>query len=111
VLFILGFRFVYGIRTVSPFAIGMSDVPAGRYMVLNLVGAAIWAAAIAYLGYSLGEAAEVLLGQVRRYELGIFAAIAALGVILWGTRLSRRRHQRRKLLERGGSHWDGPRAE
>jgi membrane protein DedA with SNARE-associated domain len=98
-LVILGFRFLYGLRTVSPFAIGMSDVPTRRYLVLNLIGAAVWAAAVSYLGYTLGEAAEALLGQIRRYELGIFAAIAALGAILWGAHFARRRWQRKKLLE------------
>ena len=97
--FILGFRFLYGLRTVSPFAIGMSDVPTRRYLVLNLIGAAVWAAAVSYLGYSLGEAAEALLGQIRRYELGIFAAIAALGTILWGVHFARRRRQRSRILE------------
>jgi len=97
--FILGFRFLYGLRTVSPFAIGMSNVPTRRYLILNLFGAAVWAAAVAYLGYSLGEAAEALLGQLRRYELGLFAAIAALGTILWGIRFARRRRQRKKILE------------
>jgi membrane protein DedA with SNARE-associated domain len=99
ILFILGFRFVYGIRTVSPFAIGVSDVPTRRYLVLNLFGAALWAAAVAYLGYSLGEAAEVLLGHVHRYELAIFATIAAVGPILWGVRSSRRRHHGKRSLE------------
>ena len=96
---ILGFRFFYGLRTVTPFAIGMSDVPTRRFLVLNLIGAAVWAAAVSYLGYSLGEAAEALLGQIRRYELGIFAAIAALGTILWGVHFARRRRQRSRILE------------
>lgn len=103
VLFILGFRFLYGLRTVSPFAIGMSEVPARRYLVLNLIGAAVWAMAVAYLGYSLGEAAEALLGRLRRYELAIFAAIAALGAIVWGVHFARRRRQRSKMLEQSGS--------
>ncbi|MHC4505613.1 MAG: DedA family protein [Planctomycetota bacterium] len=101
--FILGFRFLYGLRTVSPFAIGMSDVPTRRYLMLNLIGAGVWTAAVAYLGYFLGEAAETLLGQLRRYELGIFAAIAALGTILWGMHFARRRRQRNKMLEQCGS--------
>ena len=95
VLFIIGFRFVYGIRTVSPFAIGVSDVPARRYLVLNLIGGAIWAAAFAYLGFSLGSAAEALLGQIHRYELAIFAVIAGIGTTLWCIRFLRRRRQRR----------------
>jgi len=100
--FILGFRFLYGLRTVSPFAVGMSDVPARRYFMLNLIGAAFWAATVACLGYFVGEAAEALLGQLRRYELGIFAAIAAVGAILWGMHFARRRRKRTQILEQRG---------
>ena len=58
---------------------------------------------MAYLGYFLGEAAEALLGQLRRYELGIFGAIAAVGTILWGIGLARRRRQRKEILEQRDS--------
>jgi membrane protein DedA with SNARE-associated domain len=96
--FILGFRFLYGLRTISPFAIGTSDVPTRRYLALNLIGAAVWSAAVAYLGYSLGGVAEALLGQIHRYELGIFAAIACVGAILWSIRFARRRRESSESL-------------
>jgi membrane protein DedA with SNARE-associated domain len=104
VLYILGFPFVYGFRTVSPFAIGMSDVPTRRYLMLNAIGTAVWSAGVTYLGYSLGQAAEALLGQIRRYELGIFSAITAVGAIVWGIHFARRRRQRNEILEQRGSH-------
>jgi membrane protein DedA with SNARE-associated domain len=34
-LIIVGFRFVYGFRTVAPFALGMSDVRASRFVLLQ----------------------------------------------------------------------------
>ena len=34
-LIILGFRFVYGLRTVTPFAIGLSKINAKQFIVLN----------------------------------------------------------------------------
>ena len=98
VLILLSFRFLYGLRTVSPFVIGMSNVPARRYLVLNLIGAAIWAVGVGCFAYYLGEAAEVVLGQLHRYELGIFAAIAAVGSMVWGVHLARSRRQRTKIL-------------
>jgi membrane protein DedA with SNARE-associated domain len=80
---ILTFRFLYGLRNVTPFALGMSDVPTARFVVLNAVGAALWAIGIALLGWSVGEAAKQLLGHLERYERGIGAAIVAVGVALW----------------------------
>ncbi|WP_345893667.1 VTT domain-containing protein, partial [Pseudomonas protegens] len=46
-IWVLSFRFVYGLRTVMPVAIGLSGYPPGRYLLLNGIGAAIWAIALA----------------------------------------------------------------
>jgi membrane protein DedA with SNARE-associated domain len=80
---ILSFRFLYGLRNITPFALGMSDVPTARFVVLNIVGAAVWAVAVALLGWFVGEAAKQLLGHIQRYERGIFAAIVIVGAALW----------------------------
>ncbi len=82
-LVILGFRFLYGVRAVVPFVIGMSGVARGRFAALNAVAAAGWATAIGRLGYAVGEAAERALGEVERYELAVFAALAVLGAGFW----------------------------
>ena len=37
--FILTFRFVYGVRNVTPFALGMSNVSALRFAGLNFIAA------------------------------------------------------------------------
>jgi len=66
---ILGFRFVYGLRTVTPFVLGASKVPAGLFLVLNSIGALAWAAAIGAAGYFFGTALEATLGHVKEYEL------------------------------------------
>jgi len=80
---ILVFRFLYGLRNITPFALGLSDVPAPRFIVLNAVGAAIWAVVIALFGWSVGEAANQLIGHVERYERALGAAIIAVGALAW----------------------------
>jgi membrane protein DedA with SNARE-associated domain len=80
---ILSFRFLYGLRNVTPFALGMSDVPTARFVALNALGAAVWAVAVALAGWFVGEAAKQLLGHLERYERGVAAAIVIAGVLLW----------------------------
>lgn len=80
---ILSFRFLYGLRNVTPLALGMSGVSAFKFAVLNALGAAVWAVAIAALGWSVGSAAKLMLGHIERYELAVAAAIIVVGVILW----------------------------
>lgn len=83
VLVILGFRFLYGLRTVTPFLIGMSGVQPLRYLILNGLGAIIWAIAVGLLGYLLGQTVELFLQHVKRYEMVILAAITILAVGYW----------------------------
>lgn len=88
---ILGFRFLYGLRTVTPFALGISGVPPLRFGLLNVPSALGWAVAIGLLGYELGDAFERVLGDVKRIEGLLFAAIAAAGAALWLAQWIRRR--------------------
>ncbi len=90
---ILGFRFLYGLRTVMPFAIGISRVPVLRFVLLNAIGAIVWAAVVAGGGYLFGNALEGLLGNIRHYEKMLFALVAVAGVVVWALHLLRRRRK------------------
>jgi len=79
-LVILSLRFLYGLRTVGPMAIGMSTVPWQRFLVLNLLGAMLWSTAFASLGYAFGNLVEALLGEVQKVEKWIFSAILLVGI-------------------------------
>ena len=82
-LVLLSFRFVYGLRTLTPLALGATGISRLRFLLLDFLGAGAWAAAYAALGYLFGRTAQALLGDVRRYELRIFAAGAVLGLLVW----------------------------
>lgn len=80
---ILGFRFLYGLRTVTPLAIGLSRVSAARFAVLNLAGAAFWSIGVAAASYAFGNLMQLLLGDLRHYQIGILLAIAVGGTFVW----------------------------
>lgn len=82
-LIILGFRFLYGMRTVTPFVIGMSSVPASLFVILNIISAAAWASLVTVLGYVFGHGMELLIGDIKRYEFEFFVFIVAVGTMLW----------------------------
>lgn len=97
---ILGFRFIYGIRTVTPFILGASKVNAVLFLFLNTISALIWAVAIGFAGFYFGTALEATLGAVENYEFVVIGALAAGALALWTLRvlLRRRRttrHQKR----------------
>ena len=60
--FILTFRFIYGIRNVSSFAVGMSHVSWRRFGTLNFIAAGLWAFAFAGFGYFAASAARRMFG-------------------------------------------------
>lgn len=75
---ILIFRFLYGLRNIAPFAIGMSSVRTSKFISLNVFGAFIWAIGLGYLGYLFGDGIELFLDEVRHFELFIFIGIGFL---------------------------------
>lgn len=85
-LIALAFRFIYGIRTITPFLIGASGMSTWRFMALNGASALIWALAISALGYMLGHTAELVLHDIKRYELMLMGAIVATGILIWTLR-------------------------
>ena len=54
--FILSFRFIYGIRNFSSFALGISRVNWRRFMIFNFIAAGLWAAIFVGAGYLCGHA-------------------------------------------------------
>jgi len=91
--FIFGFRFVYGMRTVSPIAIGTTHIEARRFVPLNMLSAAIWGPAFTLLGYVFGRAIDPVLHRLQSgFAVALLAvlAVAAVGLaILWAVRRGR----------------------
>ena len=83
VLLILGFRFLYGLRSVTPFVIGMAGISPARFFVLNFIGALVWAVTFGAMGYLFGHALEIVIDDIKRYELLFFGGLIAISLALW----------------------------
>lgn len=80
VLFILSFRFIYGVRTISPIAIGIARVSPWLYTPLNILAAATWAALLTAIGYFFGQLIEQYAGRLHNIEHKLLAALV-IGVV------------------------------
>lgn len=78
---VLAMRFAWGLRTAMPIAIGMSGISRMRFLLLNLVSAALWAPVVAGAGWVFGEALTRHLGDIRRMEHWAIAALVAIVVL------------------------------
>lgn len=90
---ILGFRFVYGIRNVTPVFLGLQGTSPLLFAPLNALSGAVWAAAFTAAGYYGGETLTALFGRLHRYEPYILGGAALAGLAVW---LLRRRARKRR---------------
>lgn len=81
-LLILGYRFIYGMRSVAPLAIGASGIRPGLFHSLNLVGTVIWTAVMATLGFFFGRSISHYLDNIDGYGIWIPAALVAMALFL-----------------------------
>jgi membrane protein DedA with SNARE-associated domain len=100
---LLVFRFLYGLRSVTPFVVGMSQISVLRFALFNVMGAFVWAVAVSSAGYLFGNTVEAVVGNVKRYELYFFAGIASSGALIWILFFLRRRKRKGLLLEPSNS--------
>lgn len=79
-LWVLIFRFMYGLRTVMPVAIGISGYSPKRYIILNGIGAIIWSIVLGGASYYFGS---IVLSYLKDYELIFLGAIVVIALFFW----------------------------
>lgn len=82
-LFVIGFRFLYGLRTVSPAAIGTSQIRTRKFLLLNALSAAIWGTLFTGIGYGFGGGIERMFGGVsaaRLIPIGVAGLVLLVGI-------------------------------
>ena len=96
--FVLTYRFIYGLRNFSSLALGLSDISWRRFLILNFIGAGIWAVTFATVGYVAGAALERALGDLH-FAVGMALLLAFAAIAIAATVRHRRRLQRTAIPE------------
>ncbi|MEY4580723.1 MAG: hypothetical protein RL701_5426 [Pseudomonadota bacterium] len=94
VAFVVGFRFVVGLRSVTPLLIGSTRYPAWRFTLLNSLGCALWASTISGLGWALGAGATRVLALAKTAQLLILVGVVGMAAGWFGLRAWRVRQRR-----------------
>jgi membrane protein DedA with SNARE-associated domain len=82
-------RFVAILRFTAAWMAGVAHMPWWRFLVFNAAGGICWATLVALLAYYLGRTAGEALNQYGL--LGAGALIGAIGIVLFGVHVLRRR--------------------
>ena len=85
VAFILTYRFIYGIRNVSSFAMGLSGLDWRKFAFWNFWAAGIWSITFSMVGYLFGEVLDKVLGHAM--ETIMLSLLGLLVVVFIGKKI------------------------
>ena len=82
--FVFAYRFVYGMRTVSPIAIGTTGISTRLFVAVNGAAAIVWGAIFTTVGYLFGNVVERAVGRIVGDRAVWFVAAAAVAAVALG---------------------------
>jgi membrane protein DedA with SNARE-associated domain len=84
--------FIPGVRHLTAYAAGISDVSLPQFALFAYSGAVLWVSTFLCLGYLLGERWEVVENNIHHYLVWVAIAIAAAiaGYLVWRTWMRKR---------------------
>jgi len=89
-------RFLYGMRTIIPMAIGISGYDPKKYAIINFISAFIWASCTIIPSYIFGEHIINLLKWVKHHwYFGILFAVCTIA-LLWYMNYREEQKERRE---------------
>ena len=81
IFFIFAFRFIYGIRAVSPLIIGSAKIRPSRFIFFNILSGLCWAFIGCFLGYTIADVVADGKFDTMPAVIAITAIIAIVGAL------------------------------
>jgi len=92
-------RFLEGLRQANGWIAGISAMHWLRFLAFNALGAALWVAVWASVGYLSGSHITTIYNDAKRYEIYLAIAIGVLLVAYIARRVWRHRHQHQRTVD------------
>lgn len=80
--YIMIFRFVYGIRIISPIIIGVAGIEPKRFTILNIIAAAVWSVLSCLAGYYFAHVVMDVFEQYSKYILYAIGGLLVAGFVV-----------------------------
>lgn len=90
---LFGYRFLYGLRIPTLFAIGTSELSTRKFVFLNLINSILWACLFVFGGYFFGDLFTLIIDNIKAYEGELFIGVAVIAVIVWVWSLIKNREE------------------
>ena len=99
---LLGYRFVYGFRGVTPFVFGLTSMPAKYFIAINAVVALVWTVVVSAVGYYAGEFLKGLGVDYHHLRWAMLAAVVLIPGGCFVLRTWRKKRAKKAKTETGG---------
>lgn len=80
-LVMVAFRFLYGLRMITPVMLALSGVRPVKFLAFDVGGTVVWAIIFASIGYVSGQALEIVLGEIKRIEIVLLVALVVFATV------------------------------
>ena len=80
--FVIVNRYVYGLRMPGLIALGLSSITVPRFLILNFIGAGLWACIFTSIGYVFGYSISSVFARLETVEHVVLYVLIALAVAL-----------------------------
>ncbi|MDA3920366.1 MAG: DedA family protein [Salinisphaera sp.] len=93
-LVMIGFRFLYAMRSITPFVLGALGTSPWRFLFYDLIGTLIWSTTITIIAYFLADAIQRALGHIQNVEQALLVLVLVVIAIVSGLYYLRRRRRK-----------------
>ncbi|WP_419770124.1 MAG: DedA family protein [Candidatus Marinarcus sp.] len=68
-------KYIYGIKTLIPLAMGLTKYDAKKFMLFNILATVLWGVVVGYASYFMGEVILTHAQEYKYYGVGIILVI------------------------------------
>ncbi|HVU06312.1 MAG TPA: DedA family protein [Candidatus Paceibacterota bacterium] len=80
---LFGYRFLYGLRIPTLFALGTSELPTKKFVLLNIVNSAVWTSLFVLGGYFFGDVFISYFDTAKIYTREILIGAGIFALLVW----------------------------
>ena len=77
------YRFLYGLRTALPFVFGMNRMSSFKFFGVVSMSACVWAIIVGSAGYFFGSAVNLVIADIKKYQMWIIAGFIVIAALAW----------------------------
>tara|TARA_R110000868_G_scaffold404509_1_gene682767 strand:+ start:5914 stop:6459 length:546 start_codon:yes stop_codon:yes gene_type:complete len=90
-LFLISYRFLYGLRIATPLVLGTQNITLTTFLRYSIISTIIWVTLFTILGLAFGELILTYLKNIQQIEYYIIGGFLAVAVILLILRFVKRK--------------------